>query len=108
MPHAIERSVATPTMRARLPARNPIHEPRLLTGKNRKRFFRYRACVSAGKKRGFCRLLPSVATPGRFSHSAAARGYADREFLARLDGAADGDVVPVEDLRHRDLEHTRD
>src|SRR5882724_6318663 len=32
------------------------------TGKNRKRFFRYRACVSGGKKRGFCRLHRRVAT----------------------------------------------
>src|SRR6185312_132988 len=32
------------------------------TGKNRKRFFRYRA-FAAGGKRGFCRLPPRVATP---------------------------------------------
>jgi len=34
-----------------------------LIGKNRKRFFRYRACVRGGKKRGFCRLPCRVATP---------------------------------------------
>src|SRR6478752_4119753 len=71
MPQAMERSVATPTMRARLPARNPME-----------------ASPDAAK-------------------SAAARGYADRELLARLDAGV-REVVPGADLLHRDLEELRD
>src|SRR3954469_23902284 len=71
MPQAMERSVATPTMRARLPARNPME-----------------ASPDAAK-------------------SAAARGYADRELLARLDAGV-LEVVPGRDLRHRDLEQFGD
>src|SRR6185503_292092 len=71
MPQAIERSVATPTMRARFPARKPIRK-----------------------------------ASGRWL--TATGGYADRELLARLDRAALTDVVPVGNLRRRDLEHARD
>src|SRR5262245_10761316 len=71
MPQAMERSVATPTMRARLPARNPIE-----------------ASPDAAK-------------------SAAARGYADRKLLARLDGGV-REIVPGGDLLHRDLEEFGD
>src|SRR5262245_31791092 len=39
----------------------PMRHPDSI-GKNRRRFFRYRACVYGGKKRGFCRLPRRVAT----------------------------------------------
>src|SRR4029079_10698623 len=41
-----------------------------VTGRNRlRRFLRHRGVVSGGKKRGFCRLLGRVATPGRAAPS---------------------------------------
>src|SRR5262245_40574752 len=57
-------------------------------GKNRKRFFRYRAFVHAGKKRGFCRLRLCVATPGRSVESDAMRAGLLLGLIGLLAGSA--------------------
>src|SRR5579863_684870 len=81
MPQAIERSVATPTMKARLPARNPMTSP------------------PGGDYAG----RPAAAHP-----SAVAGGDADAQLLAGVDVRVRRQAVPGEQLRHAALEQLGD
>src|SRR2546430_5276966 len=82
MPHAMERSVATPTMKARLPARNPMMSLR------------------AG-------IMPEVAPPGP-QPLVVARVQTDAQLLSGVQARARGEAIPGEQLRHAALEEPRD
>src|SRR5579863_5242313 len=85
MPHAIERSVATPTMNARLPERNPMPEP------------------ADGEEAG---SLDESGQAVRGGYSAAGR-HPNGELLTRQD-VARAHAVPGLNLRHAHLEEPRD
>src|SRR2546430_12786446 len=82
MPHAMERSVATPTMKARLPARNPMMS------------------LPA-------RIMPEVAPPGP-QPLVVARVQTDAQLLSGVQVRARGEAIPGEQLRHAALEEPRD
>src|SRR2546430_17550390 len=81
MPHAMERSVATPTMKARLPARNPMMS------------------LPA-------RIMPEVAPPGP-QPLVVARVQTDAQLLPGVQVRARGEGIPGEQLRHAALEGPR-
>src|SRR5215472_6392841 len=88
MPQAIERSVATPTMKARLPARKPIA-----------------VCLPASDYAGKdARASGAAALPG----SAVARGEMDAQLLTGAQVRVTAQAVPGEQLRHAALEQSRD
>src|SRR5262245_34156862 len=82
MPHAIERSVASPTISARLPARNPM------------------AAILAGRERHY--RLPQVSD--RRSGAQGSLAAPDGDALARFQQVALREAVPREELRHRNAE----
>src|SRR2546423_85517 len=85
MPHAMERSVATPTMKARLPARNPIRS------------------LPA-------RIMPEVAPVQAASGSerlAVARVQTDAQLLPGVEPGPRVQAVPGEQLRDAALEEPR-
>src|SRR2546423_15490103 len=83
MPHAMERSVATPTMKARLPARNPM--------------------VRASR-RGLCRKWRRQ---GR-KPLVAGRVQTDAQLLPGVQPRVRGEAIPAEQLRHAALEEPRE
>src|SRR6516164_1567486 len=95
MPQAIERSVATPTMKARLPARNPI-----------------RLCLPAGimpeksTRSAAPRTRASARRPWR--DSAVACREVDAQLLAGAQMRVTAQAVPGEELRHAALEQACD
>src|SRR5215470_1281423 len=89
MPHAMERSVATPTIKARLPARKPID---------------HTSCPASGHGRRSVRQSEAVAQAA----SAAGSSHADGQLLARGDPGAGPDAIPGHDLFDRHLEQLGD
>src|SRR4029077_5544735 len=83
MPQAIERSVATPTMKARLPARNPMG-----------------LSLPA-------RIMPEGAQPPLRS-GVVVRMQVDAQLLPGVEPGLGGEAVPGHDLRHAALEEPRD
>src|SRR5580658_7332489 len=83
MPQAIERSVATPMIKARLPVRNPMRCLRL-------------------------RIMPQSDAAERCPGSAVARVQVDAQLLAGVDACMAAQAIPCEQLRHTALKEVRD
>src|SRR6184192_3412918 len=83
MPQAIERSVATPTMKARLPARNPMA-----------------SSLPAG-------IMPEGA-PRPLRSGLVVRVQVDAELLSGVEPRMGREAVPRHDLRHAALKEPRD
>src|SRR2546430_17675788 len=83
MPQAIERSVATPTMKARLPARNPMG-----------------SSLPAG-------IMPEGA-PRPLRSGLVVRVQGDAELLSGVEPRMGREAVPRHDLRHAALKEPRD
>src|SRR3569833_1720172 len=106
MPQAIERSVASPTIRARLPARNPMHVSPSLRGGE--------AFPSAEFSEDDGSRVQQVPGDGPWpaarekDPSAAAGGDPDRELLALEDQRCKAHTVPAQDLGHGHLDQFGD